>query len=401
MNKQKLTELLDKELNETKDTSLGDFVSLLVNRCQNQENVPVGIALAASFDLLVGIFYYQKVPNRGWLLCTCGTEQYFFPFVNVCPHCAIEHQSFYHKAGKGQSANIGSATIKALILFIREGFNATDSRLKVLKGEEPVDLCVFDEANRTVLLAEVKSAPLLTLPLVITPDNPDDDSQTHETLTIGSLKGVTLGLLMPYRKNEKWHTSTWNFNRPFDNEDNFFVEMLTLLINQDDFFNIYLETWQSAFDAYSAKNKAEAIFWLTNGCGVPSPVPNNWPDRAGSGRETISNGKTSVGLDRTDDIKQGVYQLLKLRLGAINQNYIVKVGIVSNAHAARHHSEYIEPIENILWLQSNLENITMAGELLTETPIHNLFDGIITFTKTYTRDSWVKQHFGFDERKTT
>ena len=167
MDKHKLTELLDKELNEEKDTVLGDFVSLLVRQSQQQKVVPLGLALAASFDLLVGLFYYQKVPNSGWIRCSHGDERYYYPFVNVCPRCATEQEPFYHKVTKNQSANIGADTIKALILFIKEWFLVNGSRLKVCKGEEPVDLCIFDEPNETVLLAEVKSAPLLTLPLVI------------------------------------------------------------------------------------------------------------------------------------------------------------------------------------------------------------------------------------------
>jgi len=204
MNKHKLQELLDKELNESKDTILGSFVSQLIQRCREQEAVPTGIALAASFDLLVGVFYYQKVPNRGWLLCSHGPEQYYFPFVNVCPRCAIETQPFYHKAGKGQSGIIGTATVKALILFIQEWFSQTTNTLRVVKGEEPVDLCIFDEENNTLLLAEVKSSPLLILPLVIVPERTDAEEATHESLTMSTFAGAAMGLMMPTPDGTDW-----------------------------------------------------------------------------------------------------------------------------------------------------------------------------------------------------
>ena len=192
MDKHKLEELLNKELNENKDTVLTSFVNELINRCRQQSAIPVGVALAASFDLLVAVFYYQKVPNRNWLLCSHGPETYYFPFVNVCPRCALEREPFYHKAGKSQSANIGTATIKALILFIQEWFTLSNSNLKVLKGEEPVDLCIIDEDNKTLLLAEVKSAPLLTLPLIIIPEKADAETNIHETLTMSTLKGANM-----------------------------------------------------------------------------------------------------------------------------------------------------------------------------------------------------------------
>ena len=396
MDKDKLQELLDRELSDTGDTALSDFVSLLVSRCQQQNIVPLGVALAASFDLLVGMFYYQKTPERGWLLCSCGDEQYYFPFVNVCPRCAIEGEPFYHKAGKSQSANIGLASIKALILFIKEWFLVNNSHLKVCKGEEPVDLFIVDETNQTILLAEVKSAPLLTLPLIINPENPNADSGTHETLTMSTLRGANMGVLLPILKADGWKVGTWSFSKPHDKSDLYFVEMLSELAKNDDFFSNYLRTWQDAFVAYFRKDKSASIFWLTNGCGVPSPVPVDWPDRSGSGRETISDGKTSVGLDRTDDIKKGVYQLLKLRMAPISQNYTVKVGIVSNAHAARHHEDYIASLEDIMWLKSTENDVTVIGQLPAQTPVYNLFDGIITFTKTYTRDSWVNRNFDFN-----
>lgn len=397
MDKSKLSELLDRELNNSDDTALGAFVNLLIKRCREQNTVPLGTALAGAFDILVGLFYYQKIPNRGWLLCTHGDEKYFFPFVNVCPRCAIEQEPFFHKAGKSQSANIGAATTRALILFIQEWFNSLANPLRVCKGEEPVDLIIFDEANQILLLAEVKSAPLFTLPLVAFPENGSEELNIHESITIGSLKGTRLGVLLPTQVNDAWQTIVYEFYKPFDSTDDFFIGALSQLIADDLFFKNYLQTWSKAFKAYATKNKQEPIFWLTNGCGTPSPTPDGWPDRSGSGRESISDGKTSVGLDRTDDIKKGVYQLLKLRMSPIAQHYSVKVGIVSNTHAARHHSDYIQPLEDIMWLQSDLSDIKFSGQLPENTPVHNLFDGIVTFTKTFSRDRWIQKSLNFNE----
>lgn len=395
MNHHKLQELLNKELREEKDTELGSFVQLLVQKSLNQKELPVGLSLAATFDLLVGLFYYQKVPSKGWLFCPNGEQLYFFPFVNACPRCAVQGRFEYHKAGKSQSANIGSATIKALILFIQEWFNTTNNKLIVLKGEEPVDLCIYDRATETIFLAEVKSAPLLTLPLVIKPHKDTEEIDFHESQTIGGMIGSTMGVMLPTYVDGNWLSKKYYFNSKFDGTDRYFIDAMTILVNDNDFFRSYLETWNKGFLAYSQKAKSEGIFWLTNGCGSPYPSPDSWPLRSGSGKETISDGKTSVGLDRTDDIKKGVYQLLKLRLTPINDSFNVKIGIFSNTHAARHHEEYIEPIKDIMWLKSELEGVKTSGELPDSTPVYNLFDGIITFTKSFTKDQWLKQNFNF------
>lgn len=395
MNHHKLQELLDKELNDSKNTELGKLVKLLIKKSIEQETLPVGQSLAATFDLLVGLFYYQKVPSKGWLLCSNGEPLHFFPFVNACPRCAIEGKFEYHKAGKSQSGNIGAATIKALILFIQEWFNAKNNGLTAFKGEEPVDLCVYDKNMNTVFLAEVKSAPLLTLPLVIKPHKNAYDVELHENQTIGGMIGSTMGLLLPTYFKGNWRTKVFYFSSKFDDSDAYFIEALTDLINDNEFFSAYLGTWDSAFQSYSQKEKNEGIFWLTNGCGAPYPSPDSWPLRSGTSKETISDSKTSVGLDRTDDIKKGVYQLLKLRLTPINDELNVKVGIISNTHAARHHEEYIEPIKDVMWLKTDLEDVKIAGNLPNSTPVHNLFDGIITFTKSFTKDSWLQQNFDF------
>lgn len=398
MNKNRLKELLDKEINDQKDTILGDFVRLLIRKSVSQKTIGRGMALAATFDLLVGVFYYQKVPRKSWLLCPNGEEHYFFPYVNVCPRCALQKDFVFHKAGKGQSGNIGAATIKALVLFVQEWFALTENKLVVFKGEEPIDLCVYDAGTETVFLAEVKSAPLLTLPLTIQADSKGMETETeHEDSVIAALLGTRMGVMLPVFDGGGWTGEMHYFNRRYDGNDAYFVEMMTELINNNVFFGKYLLTWTKAFDAYTRKDRSEAIFWLTNGCGTPSPVPNSWPSTSSGGRESISDSKTSVGLDRTDDIKKGVYQLLKLRMTPINADFNVKVGIFSNTHAARHHEEYIEPISDILWLKSDQENVTVSGDLPRGTPVHNLYDGIITFTKNFTQDSWLKQNFDFND----
>lgn len=180
MNRKLIEQQIARELATSGPTPVGDLVKTLVSKCINQIVFDRGEALAASFDLLVGLFYYEKIVADGWLQCPNGEEHYFFPYVNVCPRCALEGKFIHHKAGKGQSANIGKAAITALVLFVREWFSQTGSDLSVCQAKEPVDLIVYDTANDMAFLAEVKSAPLFTLPLAIKTDVRSSGATKHK-----------------------------------------------------------------------------------------------------------------------------------------------------------------------------------------------------------------------------
>ena len=64
--------------------------------------------------------------------------------------------------------------------------------------------------------------------------------------------------------------------------------------------------------------------------------------------------------------------------------------------AARHHDEYLSVLENVMWTTSLDGSIKYTGDLEPQTPIYNLFDGIITFSKNLLRDEWVKEVFDLE-----
>ncbi len=52
------------------------------------------------------------------------------------------------------------------------------------------------------------------------------------------------------------------------------------------------------------------MYYLANASGSPPKIAKDrdgWPKK-----ESISDSKTSAGMDRTDDIKKGIYQSLKI-----------------------------------------------------------------------------------------
>lgn len=117
---------------------------------------------------------------------------------------------------------------------------------------------------------------------------------------------------------------------------------MDLIESTPSFLKTYFQFWQSALKSYGQRDQRD-IFWLTNACGQPNPRPEDWPRRTGaSGYESISDSKTSVGMDRTDDLKKATYQVLKIGAeGKPNNRFTYKVGLVSNIHAVRHFDAYI------------------------------------------------------------
>lgn len=206
-----------------------------------------------------------------------------------------------------------------------------------------------------------------------------------------------IAILLPFFADEHWQfTRYWLGRKSTPSERTWAYNGLLALLDETDFFNHYFQFWQAAFVAYSERQPSP-IYWLTNGCGQPIPRPTDWPNRgSGSGYETVSDSKTSVGLDRTDDIKKAVYQVLKLGVMCKPcHTYQVKVGILSNIHAARHYDEYVAPLSDMVWATTRQIDLQQASDLDPMTPIFRVLDGLIALTKTSTHDKWIRDHFRF------
>lgn len=168
-------------------------------------------------------------------------------------------------------------------------------------------------------------------------------------------------------------------------------------------FKRYFQFWVVAYSAYNktARGKGtllEPVYWLTNACGQPFPRPLNWPIRKSEkGYESVSDGKSSVGMDRTDDIKKGIYQVLKIAASAKPKpsKLTVKTALLSNIHAVRHYDEYLLELQDIVWTLDETGKAKKAADLPPEKEIYNLFDGIITFTNSYVRDEWISRNLQF------
>ena len=412
-----LTEWIDLALARSKPVILTDqekeLADVLIDNAYylaKRDGKSLGNALAASFDILVSAEYYKRVTNRGWCYCPDGEPSIIYPYTNTCPRCILKGVFQFHPANKPPSGQIGQATSRLLCVFLDRLFHRTSKHLKIFKGSEPIDIIIQDEKHNTVLIAEVKAAPLLTLPLLVKSEKMTQtkgDSIVeleHTGVDNSSINTSKINILLPEKKGDGWHYSLISLGvREEIPPELWAYERIKNAFQADqDLFKRYFDFWETAFKtyeiAYVTGDRSNNIYWLTNACGQPFPRPENWPTRSnGSGYESVSDAKTSVGMDRTDDIKKGIYQVLKLGAESkpINKKYNVKTALISNIHAVRHYDEYLLPLQDVVWTLDEKGTAKKVGDLPDEKPIYNLFDGIISFTRNVARDEWIKGVFEF------
>jgi hypothetical protein len=382
------------------------LVDLLVKTCyDNKKRSPkgIGILLSAAYDLVISAEYYTAIAHSGWLYCPEKQPRLFFPYTNCCPCHAIKNEFFFHPSNKPTSGKIGTATSRILLLFYQSIFRFNGMEEQVLKGTEPVDAVVINRKLKKVLFAEIKASPLLTLALTNVSDKltKEVDGEAipygHETITNTNLYHSQLEIFVPKLDNGAWQENYYSIGQKNSEQDIYFGfrGLINLLNTNENFFTDYFDYWCASLNVYYPRDN-KSIFWLTNACGTPSPVPPNWQKRrVGSGYESVSDSKTSVGMDRTDDIKKGIYQVLKLGAEGKpnNSEWDYKVGIISNIHPARHFDEYLNSLKNIVWTNDETGRVKIAKDLPENQPIYNLFDGIIALTQTHSRDEWIDKLF--------
>lgn len=374
------------------------LIQKLVSKARDISNnqYSLGNTLAAFYDLAISSVYYTNITNSGWIYCNADSPRLLLPFVNCCPIHALRGHFVFHKSSKPTSAKIGQATTRILLLFYKELFDIFNLSVDILKATEPADAIFIDKHNKFVFFGEIKSSPLLTLALSMDCEEMTTFNKAGEIVPIRHkatdnthIVNNNISIIVPVQNASKeWSLSYYPLGAKKNiNDENYAYNGISELIDNDKFVNDYLNYWMKSFDAYGTKDETDRIFWLTNACGKPSKLPADWT----GGVTCISDEKTSVGMDRTDDIKKGIYQVLKLGSEGklLETEWRYKVGIISNIHPVRHFDVYLKPIKDLIWTITEQKNITVARDLPSEQPIFNLFDGIITFTKLYSRDTWV------------
>jgi hypothetical protein len=358
------------------------------------------ISLAAGFDLLLAAQYYASIAHTGWHYCgdSLDIPLRFYAYTNTCPRCVLKGK-FVHVAGnKPSSGAIGAMSRRLLLLYIQALFKRMDRNIEIRIGTEPVDAIFIDTSTEpiTLLFAEIKAAPLVTLPLAgaSQPLYEEYEGQLlpihHRASDFSNFFGSEVGIWLPKTYNEGWSADFYSIGSKSDAHDHYWAYRgIGSLLDSSNWFLAYLNFWLVALDSYANRTRVPP-FWFTNGCGSPFPRPSDW---AGT---TISDSKSSVGMDRTDDIKKATYQVLKLSAeGKPNSDYAYKTAIISNIHAIRHFEDYFTALKDIVWTREATGSAKLVGDLDPNLPIFNLFDGIIALTDVIDRDEWIRRVFDF------
>lgn len=374
------------------------------------EDAEIGNALASLFDISVTALYLQNLGSNGWLYCReCGNgvvePKLYYPFVNACPRCSLRNEFVFTSSRKPKSAVIGQSTSLILATFLDERCNhLSDGKCNILQlgGNGVVDAIAIE--NKIICLFEIKSAPLITFPvetdttiLKLISEVGDDLLPLHTDVTLPANYDGELRLVV----SENTRIPIGSYKK----DDNWPYNQIILYLSDENNFKDYIYNWMDTYNKYVGSSSKSGTYWLTNGCGQPRPRPNGWPARRdASGYESISDGKSSVGLDRTDDIKKGIYQVLKIgthyKEFTREDGYEVYTLLASNIHAVKHHEDYLKEFEDMMWtIDSNDRSYILDKNANTTTikteGIHNLYDGLVTFTKSHFRNEWVKGRFKF------
>ena len=90
-------------------------------------------------------------------------------------------------------------------------------------------------------------------------------------------------------------------------------------------------------------------------------------------------------MDRTDDIKKGIFQTLKI--GITNKHdENCKTAIISNLPAYRHYEDYVLPFIPMLWgLEKDLKDFG-SQQVIFKEDLRYAFDYIITLEKPLLRE---------------
>jgi hypothetical protein len=321
------------------------------------------------FDLMMSLAYVDATSGLERFIehCPSATKPYDarLGFINLCSQCyESKHQWIYQKAAKPESGALGKLSSELILSYLKY-LNPDFENIYVLGGTDDID-ALIECRNGDKIIGEVKSAPLITFPMLFKLGK-DVAHHVKATMTrsqfneVDSALWLHNGQLIPLGKTG---AKAWPFKQMADficsSENSIFMMKAGI-------------TWKDARNGYANRDKDNPLYWLANASGKPpskDAVRDNWPPK-----ESISDGKTSAGMDRTDDIKKGIYQTIKLGTIVKDQPKI-KTALISNLHAYRHGIDYVDPFKSVIWgLESDVDVDTNC---ISRGDMRRAFDCIIT-----------------------
>ena len=302
---------------------------------------PPEIAFPALFDFIVTTEYVKRmVADVGWIYCrgddySEGSSLYF-PFLKTCPRCSVHlGKRPSAKSNKPGSDPIGEISGNATFLILSKILEYTSSTTQIRKSTDrrgDVDLVISDEG--LFILAEVKSSPLVVYPLEIPLSKPMTEVRDGVTQQLRDHSSVTAQTVKEEMSLYIAHKDL-RISLGANSVENWPYPALVEYVGDKDNAALVIEAWSELQDVYRAKRRdinrnIDNRRWITCGCGG-----------------SVDDSKNAPGIDRTDDIKKGTYQVLKL--GAyfkekISERNILAI-LVSNFFAYHTNDRYLEEIK--------------------------------------------------------
>jgi hypothetical protein len=336
---------------------------------------------AFCFDLIMSAAYIDSTSGLEKNIESCNNTPLKYNshlgFINLCSPCYSKADKWiYQKAVKPQSGALGKLSSEVILRFVEKLYPEIQEVIAI-GGNDEAD-ALLKHSSGIFILGEVKSAPLLTYPFLFKVNDSCSNGE-HRKLTITSsqLRECSSGIYL--HNNDcidlgKVGDHLWPF-KPL-------IDFITNPTN-DQRIKLSIDLWLQAKLAYMQKDRMNRMYYLANASGNPPKLAKErdaWPNS-----KSISDSKTSAGMDRTDDIKKGIYQTLKIGLH-LKSNSKYKTAIISNLPAYRHGNEYVSPFLNMYWgLEYDLKkNNGSEGILLQD--LRRVFDYIITLEEPFLRE---------------
>lgn len=366
-----------------------DCIAELVRAREIANENDLGFALGAVFDLSVSLLYAEQATHTKWLYCPNEPAMSFYTYVKSCPRCGQvggETEIPHHKP---PSDRIGRHTSYCLAAIIAEMCHRTKNGWRVRlvpQRYSEVDAILTDRSH--LVLCEIKASPLTAFPLSTVYKEPltEDASEaprlvsTHKATDVPEWAKRELGLFLftsnqqiPVRAQQSGgdgHTFLESLLRR--KRDKLVEEIGTVVRVWKSMMNGYTSRWQRHFN----------LRWFTFGCGGG-----------------VDDSKNAPGLDRTDDIKKGLYQSLKLsesyRMKCARRR--IRIALLSNIHPTVHYEDYLQGFEEAVWTyESKLQRDHLFPEWMRvrQDDLSPFYDAILTLTRSWFRAKELEQAFG-------
>jgi hypothetical protein len=364
----------------------------------NQHGHRLNMVSAALFDLVCNAEYlHGRITNRSWIYCNRDraaddpTVHAYYCFLKQCPKCCQDRGLDIRISGaqhKPTSHHIGEITTVATAVFLT---------LLGKSAAKPLDVGVISKQSHNVdaiawrddllVLFEIKASPLVTYPVRTTLSAPFTEDNDDGPVEIAQHKLIDV----EYRQHDlALYLANTDKEIPLGRprEKQWPYLQIADFLSTPDGLLTYMEAWGEIFLGYSIPKVAR-----TGRDIVLGYLANGWGDE-------IDSNKTKGGLGRTDDIKKGIYQLLKFaayyRDGS--PDLAVRGALTANIDPLFLYDAYLEKLIDGRWAPSRKfrQSVTRPDyQEILERDLFYIYDAVLAFNRPIVNDPLLRGCFDF------